>query len=189
MQNLVQGGQFHRNRSIGRTPAREEELVAELEKLGVRYINRFAQNKPVSFFPPDQLLADLVRQPTSRVRSAVVSLLLIRPDYALFIPLALRKVRGKNRLLLKIYYTAAVILRNKFQQQLQQFLGQELTVLPDLYSSELIPGIEGPPDLKLTMLGREHQIRLGEVANWRGTYENAARHLLHQLELESRWNQ
>jgi hypothetical protein len=38
-------------------------------------------------------------------------------------------------------------------------------------------------------LGHEHRQRAQEKVNWTGTYEQVARQLLRQWELESRWNQ
>lgn len=43
----------------------EEQLVAQLEQLGVRYLSRQAQVAPTPAHAPDDLLANLVHQPSS----------------------------------------------------------------------------------------------------------------------------
>ncbi len=51
----------------------EERLVAELEQLGVRYLSRLTNEKARRVRTPHKLLADLVQQPSSRVRAALIA--------------------------------------------------------------------------------------------------------------------
>ena len=88
----------------------EERLVAELERLGVSYLSRRWQLDTAldsSPLPPADLIATLVRQPSARVRAAVISLLLARPDHWRAVPVALGLLGTSDGNTLKLFYTAA----------------------------------------------------------------------------------
>jgi hypothetical protein len=167
----------------------EEQTVAELALLGIRYLSQATDTKVDHTRPGEQLLADLVRQPSSRVRTAVIALLLEHPEYAAFIPAAVAKLRGSNRIALKLFYTAAVFLQRKYYLIFQELQGQAFQWLPDIFSAEL--GI--PSDLSdgecLVALGLRHQALTGKFANWAGTYNNVACLLLRRRQMETGWNQ
>jgi len=63
----------------------EERLVSELAQLGVNYLSRQAV-VPTIPRSPRIILAELVRQQSSRIRTALISLLLANPQYASQIP-------------------------------------------------------------------------------------------------------
>jgi len=162
----------------------EEEIVAELARLGIRYLSRLSQSGPHRNHPPEQLIADLTRQPSSRVRGALISLLLAQPGFAAQVPPALQLVNREQGVRLKFFYTAAVLLQRKFADQ---FLQDKLQALPDLFSWEM--GLSGTNvDDQLRQLGLKHQQATGQYINWKGSYENAASCLLRQWELESIWS-
>jgi len=166
----------------------EDRIVAELSDLGIRYLSRVTDVRVDSFRPVEQLLADLVRQPSSRVRTATIALLLEHPEYAECIPTAIATLRGSNRIVLKLFYTAAVYLQRKYASILRGLQGYTFQWLPDFYSVEL----KIPPDLSLEEslkeLGYCHQILTSQMANWAGTYENAAHQLIRYHRLERVWN-
>jgi hypothetical protein len=166
----------------------EEQIVAELALLGVRYLSQNTTIHVDSSRPADQLLADLIRQPSSRVRTAMIALLLEHPEYAPSVPKALMRLRGTERMLFKLFYTAAVILQKEYSSMLEEFHGRELCWLPDRYSQELGLPPELPPEERLKFLGDRHSQLTGSKANWLGTYKNVAQHLFHQKELEYHWN-
>ncbi|PKO12766.1 MAG: hypothetical protein CVU39_22630 [Chloroflexi bacterium HGW-Chloroflexi-10] len=124
------------------------------------------------------VLADLVRQPSSRVRSATIALLLEHPEYAEQMPAALSKLRSKNRTTLKLYYTAAVLLQRIYQKELKQYQNNRFIELPNLYGKELLPLAAPDSHEALIMLGRLHQELSGLQINWVGTYKNVLNHLL-----------
>jgi hypothetical protein len=167
----------------------EERLVAELEILGVRYLSRqttLTVNSPPS---PARFLADLIRQSNSRLRLASIAVILSQPEFATAVPAALRRLQPQEQLLLKIQYTAAKLLQQKYAKQLQSFQASGWSKLPDLFSDEL--GLEtiSNPDEGLRMLGIIHRERTESAINWTGTYQNVACQLLRRWELERRWNQ
>lgn len=166
----------------------EEQVVTELAQFGVRYLSR--QSDPGTVIPraPQDFLATLVRQPSSRVRSAVIALLLARPDFASYVPAALQQLKAPEAQTLRFFYTAAVYLQGQYADALKLFLGEKWQQLPDLYSKEL--GISGDAlATRLKSLARLHAQDTGEYLNWAGTYENAARHLLRRWEMERIWKQ
>lgn len=166
----------------------EEELVAELEQLGVRYLSRQHHIEELEARPRHKLLADLVRQPSSRVRTALIALLLAHPEYAASIPTALQDLTPSAARTLKILYTAAVYLQRQYADKLQGFLGANWRWLPDLFSDEL--GVSGDtPPTRLQSLGQIHARWSGTHLNWAGTYENAVRLLLRRWEMEQAWKQ
>jgi hypothetical protein len=62
------------------------------------------------------LLADLVRQPSGRVRAAVIAVFLSHPEYADAVLAALM------RLTLQSFYLAAVLLQQEHAPRLRPFL-------------------------------------------------------------------
>ena len=159
---------------------KEEEVVAQLERLGIRYLSRLSKSSAQKDYRPAKLIADIVKQPSARVRSALISLFLTKPDYSAYVPEALKHANETEARTLKFFYTAAVFLQQKYRIS-------STSALPDAYSKEL--GIEGvDPDQKLISLGERHQQASGRSINWYGTYENAAKHLFRQWELEKLWN-
>ncbi len=164
----------------------EEELVAELAQLGINYLSRQSTQAVQSLRPPDELLANLVCQPSSRVRSALIALLLARPDYARYVPKAVQESEERAAHLLRLFYTAAVQLQERYEAVLRSFLGTRWRRLPDLFSDEL--GITGAsPEARLKHLARLHAQWSGENLNWAGTYENSAHLLLRRWEREKVW--
>ncbi len=169
-------------------PQAEEQVVAELAQFGVRYLSRQSILGTVIAHAPQDFLAALVRQPSSRVRSAVIALLLARPDFASYVPAALQHLESLDAQTLKFFYTAAVYLQEQYADVLKLFIGEQWRQLPDLYSKEL--GLSGDTPVKrFKSLARLHAQKTGENLNWAGTYENAARQLLRRWEMERIWRQ
>src|SRR5829696_3828410 len=168
--------------------AREDVVVAELARLGVGYISRQSASEPRQIQSPEVLIADLIRQPTSRVRVATISLFLAHPEYAEYAPAAVKLLSKKNAQVLKFFYTAAFILQKQYAMALTPFLGMRWERLPDLFSKEV--GLaDVPPKEQLKKLAQAHAELTRTELNWMGTYENAALHLLRRWEMEKEWNQ
>jgi hypothetical protein len=160
---------------------KEEEIVAELQRLGIRYLSRTNGTSYSTEPAPEKLIAELTRQPSSRVRNALISLFLARPEYAVHVPRAFTQVNMEEGQILRFFYTAAVFLQKKYHVN-------SAIILPDLFSEEI--GISGGnPDKSLRELGMKHQQASGVNINWLGTYENAAKHLFRQWELEKTWKE
>jgi hypothetical protein len=154
----------------------------------VTYLSRREACAPTGVRPPERLLADLVRQPSARVREAVIALLLAHPEYAAAIPGALAQLSQIDQTTLRLYHTAAVLLQGEHAERLRPRLAARWRPLPDLFSDELGLPRRGSHHEQLARLGRAHRQLSGAVVNWTGTYENVARHLVRRWELEYRWN-
>jgi hypothetical protein len=165
----------------------EERLVGELAQLGVNYLSRQAVVPTIPRLPMI-ILAELVRQQSSRVRTALISLLLANPQYASQIPAALKRLGARDSLTLKLFYTAAVYLQQKYAGLLKKFSRFPWTELPDLFSSELAISGESVQE-RLIALGDLHMRLTGVQLNWVGTYENAAKDLIRRWQMEQIWNQ
>lgn len=166
----------------------EEQIIVELERLGVRYLSHSMKIESVSTRAPDSLLAELIRQPSSRVRLALIALLLARPDYAAHAGMAVQQLDSKESQTFKFFYTAAVFLQRQYTKILRDFLDAQWRELPDLFSAEI--GVTGnTPSERLRSLAQHHAQWSGVHLNWAGTYESAARHLLRRWEMENQWAQ
>jgi hypothetical protein len=160
----------------------EEKLVAELSELGIRYLSRQKADRPSSVRPPDRLLVDLMRQPSARVRNAVIAVMLAHPEYADAVPAASRRLSPEEQASLRFFYLAAVLLQQEYEERLRPLQGAQWCQLPGLSGvlAELGVADQEAPREKLARLGREHRRRSGKYVNWAGTYEQAARQLLRQ---------
>jgi hypothetical protein len=164
----------------------EECIVAELELLGIRYLSRRTSDRAEHVRPPDVLLADLVRQPSARVRAAVIAVLLAHPEYAAGVPAALEQLRPAEQRTLRLFYTAAVLLQREYAERLRPFVAQRW--LPDWFVADLdLPDVASPRE-RLSALGQRHRQQTQADVNWVGTYENVVRCLLRSWKLEVRWN-
>lgn len=167
----------------------EEKLVAELELVGVRYLSRQTTYQAPGIRPPATLLADLIRQPSARVRLAVIAVLLSHPEYAESVLAALGRLSPSEQLTLKLLYTATCLTQRQFADRLQRFMADRWQWLPDLLSAELGLPSEGTPHERLAALGHAHTRLTNTAVNWAGTYENVAQRLLRRWELERVWSQ
>jgi hypothetical protein len=165
----------------------EERLVAELAQIGVNYLSRQVEGSTIPRMP-GIILAELVCQESSRVRTAVISLLLANPHYASHMPAALKRLGARDSLTLKLFYTAAVFLQQKYAGLLKKFSRSPWTELPDLFSSELAICGESVEE-RLVVLGDLHMRLTGKQLNWVGAYEKAAKDLIRRWQMEQIWNQ
>jgi hypothetical protein len=160
---------------------KEEKVVAELSMLGISYLSRLSDIEIID--RPRKgwlLLADLIRQPSSRVRTASIALFLEHPEYAEEMPIAIKNLRSKNRTTLMLFYTAAVFLQQIYYQVLMSNQGYRFRWLPDMYGPELGISSKLGPEQSLIDLARRHQELNGTEINWIGTYKNVVRHQLNR---------
>ena len=174
------------DRGLPRSHREEERVVAELELLGIRYLSRYTSDRAERVRSPDILLADLVQQPSARVRAAVIAVLLAHPEYAEAMPASLERLRPAERRTLRLFYTAAVLLQQEYAGRLRAFVTRQW--LPDRFAVDLgLPDAASPRE-RLAALGRQHRRQTQAYVNWVGTYENVVRCLLHSWELEVQWS-
>lgn len=180
-----------RDRAIYTSPddaSEEERLVAELELLGVRYLSRQSAYQAVSVRPPAELLADLIRQPSARVRLAAIAVLLARPNVAEAARAAIAGLGEYEALTLRLFYTAACLLQREHAGRLRPFLTGAWHDLPDMFSGDLGLAAAGTAGERLRELGAAHRRFTGAAVNWTGTYQDVAKRLLRRWELEQTWS-
>jgi hypothetical protein len=168
-----------------------DQLVVELERLGLRYLSRSASQEPSAPLAPDALIAGLAASPEARLRSALIPLFLWRPDYASAAwavgahgrapqpdghappPDGRAPLPDKARLMLQCCYSAAVALQRRYAVRLAQ-LGRPVTPLPDIFAVALDLPPMADPAARLAAVAARHAQLSGEAINWLGTYEQAA---------------
>jgi hypothetical protein len=173
----------------GEPVSEEERLVAELDLLGIRYLSRQTAFEAVEVRPADILLADLVRQRSSRVRTAVIAVLLSHPEYADVLPKALDRLEAEDRFVLESLCVASSLLQRLYEDRLRQHMSTRWRWLPDsmgMLRTEALPA-DGTARERLVALGRAHRRRTGQAVNWAGTFERVADRFLRQRELERTW--
>ncbi len=167
----------------------EDQFVAELHQLGITFLSNRPILSSVSSRSPEQILANAMKQQSSRVRTAVIALFLLHPDYAQFIPTAFGLLNESQSQILKIFYTASVHLQYLYEKDLIAITGSELVWLPDLFGEELGISVTLSPHDKIQLLGIKHQEFTQSFINWTGTYKNVANHLIRNKQREAHWNQ
>lgn len=169
--------------------ADEDQLVAELHQLGITFLSNRLIASSKSPRSPERILADAIKQPSSRVRTAVIALFLLHPNYAEDVPTALSLLNQNQRQLLKLFYTAAVHLQHLYQSDLIAITGSKLVWLPDLFGEELGISSNLLPEDAIRQLGIKHQEITHSLTNWSGTYKNVVHHLIRYKQREAQWNQ
>jgi hypothetical protein len=161
----------------------EDQLVSELWAQDVRFLMG-KQSSPVPLLAPANLIASLAQSTNARVRLSLIPLFLRHPEFSAEAKNADGLLsKQTNQYVLRFYYTAAVFLQRKYQQQLSHLLGTQ-PQLPDLFSNILGVPPEKDPDLALEQLAKQHQALSGQFINWLGTYKHAAEVWLKQMELQ-----
>lgn len=167
----------------------EDRLVAELHQMGITYLSNRTSGLPDDPRPPEEILASCVQQPSSRVRTAVIAVFLLHPDYSMLLPESLAFLDEEQHQLLMLFYTSAVYLQQRYQDQLRSIVTDHWGWLPDRFGSEfgILPGAS--PSEAIRQLGKKHQLLTHSMVNWAGTYESVALHLIRYKQRELQWNQ
>ena len=169
-------------KAIKRKPS-PDTVAAALTQLDVHFVTHTGRVSGVRLAKqPVTLLASLAEQDESRLRLGIIPLLLRHPDWATLVPQAVQQVSPRRRDVLKLYYTAALLLQQKYAARLEQSLGV-FAPLTDWYSDELGVPVRGDPDARLRILARKQRERSGLLLNWLGTYEHAAERFVRQLDV------
>src|SRR5205085_1316186 len=113
-----------------------DQLVAELERLGLRYLSRGRLPEPNAPLAPEALISGLAASPEARLQVALVPLFLWRPDYAESTLNAANRLAGPALVMLQGCYTAAVALQPRYARRLTA-LGRPAAFLPDIFAAAL----------------------------------------------------
>lgn len=159
----------------------DDDLVSELWARDVRFLmGRNANASPL--LSPTSLIASLAQSENARVRLALIPLLLRHPEFSAEVEKADKSLLSQfSKIVLRFYYTAAIILQRKYQERLKEIFGTQ-TQLPDLYSNKLGVSLSKDHEQSLADLAKRHQTLSGQTINWLGTYEHAAERLIKHME-------
>lgn len=167
-------------------PITSADLARALDILDVPFIAGGSDSTTLQIPQPAVLMASLAASDEARLRLALIPLLLRHPEFALQARAALRQMTPAVLTGFKCYYTAAVLLQQKYQERLNALVG-DTEPLPDLFSAELgVLGCSNPDD-GLSALADRQKTLTGRLINWRGTYEHGAQRLLRTLEGRKQW--
>lgn len=159
----------------------DDLLVSELLARDVRFLmGKQLGAKPT--LEPEHLIASLAQSRDARVRMALIPLFLRRPEFSVEVLHADKALSTQSdQAYLRFYYTAAVLLQNKYWESLVNILGTQ-SRLPDLFSRELGISLAPDPDEALRQLAKHHQVLSGRFINWLETYEHGAKRLIQHME-------
>ena len=162
--------------------ARDEQLVAELHRLGVEHLARFQSDAAHASLAPDDVIGALAAHPQARFRSSLILLFLRRPSFSRLVPQVLTRLDLAAATALRLYYQAAVYLRPELEDELRQH-SDDVAPLPDLFSAELgLPALGSlPAGAALDALGDLHHRLSGQAYNWAGSYRQHIPLFLRQL--------
>jgi hypothetical protein len=141
------------------------QLTNALRALDVNFIMGGQSTNEALHKQPARLIAALAKSEESRLRLSLIPLFLEHHEFALYVRTVAKKLDPAARLTLQCYYTAAVWLGNKYQQQ---------ESLPDYFSQELGLYPADDPDENLQALAKRHKELSDTWVNWLGTYLHAA---------------
>ena len=164
-----------------------ESLVAALRQRGVSYLAPSDAVACEALESSEQLLTALLCQNDSRLRLAMIPLLLRQPELADCMPALTARLHPDLALELQTLYMAAVYLQRNWLSRLRLYLNS-MELLPDLFSRQL--GLP-PPDERF---GRTGLYALAEAWKARSAYPFARLEALNstidlffeQLKIEAR---
>lgn len=171
---------YNRNMAVS-PPLTDDQLVSELWARDVRFLMG-KQLTPKPLLDPAHLIASLAQSGDARVRLSLIPLFLRHPEFANAVKSADDLLAHQSsQLVLRFYYTAAVLLQRKNVERLEKIFGQQ-THIPDLFSHKLGITLQEKPDQALAQLAEHHQILSGRFINWLATYEHGAERLIKHVE-------
>ena len=159
-----------------------EQLANALHSLGVEFIMGGQDQGESLHKEPVRLIASLAQSPEARLRLSLIPLFLEHPEFAVYVPSIVEKLRPAARLILECYYSAAVWLQQQHRVRLNALMGAK-PVLPDYFSRVIGFEISDDPEENLRSLAERHRALSGAQINWLGTYQHAAQVMLKALEL------
>ena len=169
---------------------RDDDLVDRLASHGIRYFDGGSGQDISPAAPLAPLLTDLARSPNSRLRWAIIALLLRHPEHAPLTETVARDLPGDDptRRLLLLGVVVAAALQSEWSFTLDLYLPHRPRIQADHLATEF--GLPSPrQDYGRPCLTAAAQLlRQGSVFpfNYQDDWENAAHRLLAQLVREAR---
>jgi hypothetical protein len=164
-------------------PLTDDQLVSELWARDVQFLMG-RQTTPAPLLDPAHLIASLAQSEDARVRLSLIPLFLRHPEFSADVKTADKSLSLQtDQLVLRFYYTAAILLQRKYWERIINIFGKQIQ-LPDLFSGKLGLSPDQDPDQTLVQLGKHHHLLSGQIINWIGMYEHGADVWLKEMELQ-----
>ncbi|MBT7081816.1 MAG: hypothetical protein HN929_10170 [Chloroflexi bacterium] len=145
----------------------EDQLAGALHALGVSFVLGGKGEGGSFLTKPNLLIAALTQSSEARLRLSLIPLFLERPEYAAYVRETAKHLAPTAQLTLQCYYTAAVLLAQKYPQlniALSNYFVDTLNLSP-----------VNDPDENLRTLAKRHKALSGSHVNWLATYRHAER--------------
>jgi hypothetical protein len=165
-----------------------DALVGRLRESGIHFLTPSdADAGDLRGIPLRELVKRLVTQSDARLRSSLVPLLILHPEWAADVQVAVGDLEEPEHSELKALYCGAVYLQRLWRTRLGFYLGQ-FELLPDLFSSGLglPPADERHGKTGLYALAAWHESRSPYPFNRLATYNKMLELLFEQLKIEAR---
>lgn len=153
-----------------------DQLVNALHSLGVNFLMGGKKTDETLSKRPSQLISRLAQSDEARLRLSLIPLFLEHPEYESRVRNIAKKLDSSARLTLQCYYSAAVWLAQKRQQ--------DGSSLPDHFSKELHLTPINDPEENLRALAERHKELSDSYVNWLATYKHAEQVWLKGLEYQ-----
>lgn len=162
------------------------QLIGEMDRLGVHFVVGDNLPETVNSLSPAELMAGLVVHNDARIRLSLIPVLLQYPEYSEFVQEALELLDDSQKVIFKLYYTAASLLQLVYCDQIEGLV-EDSQVIYDHFSEELGITKEGTAKERLRELAKRHQEITKLPVNWYGTYHHAAKRILTRMQREREW--
>jgi len=158
-----------------------------MHRLGVHFVIGECIPGPNDPLSTIELMAGLAAHKDARVRLALIPLLLQHPEFAIDAPKALELLDDSQKMIFKLYYTAAYLLQLAYKDKLIDFIATYQGI-QDYFSEELDISEGGTAQDRLRQLAKRHQEFAKMAVNWYGTYQNTAERVLVRMQKERDWS-
>lgn len=156
-------------------------LVKTLTDKGIHFLTDYDSENMSELVPSNsELLIGLASQEDARLRLALIAAFLRSPAVSDSITEAIKNSPPGIQLTLKVYYTAAFLLSNIYQDELSA------SHLTHLFSQELNLSAPAYPE-QLNQLADTYQDATNLKANWSGTFHHAAQRVIQRTKKELEW--
>ena len=145
----------------------EDQLAGALYALGVNFVLGGRDEESSLHTQPSDLIAALAQSGEARLRLSLVPLFLEHPEYAAYVRKTAKILDPTARLTLQCYYTAAVLLAEKYSEL-------NITLL-NYFAGELNLNFTSAAKENLRMLAKRHKELSDSHVNWLATYQHAER--------------
>jgi hypothetical protein len=162
-----------------------DRLIAELRARGIDFLTGGrddALDAEVAAHPlePAELLLRLASCAEPSVRDATIALLLLHPELATFLPLAIHATADALTQQLAVLALAAAYLQRQWRTRLALAIGGRSMLSVSYWRAWELPDLDGDPALGLRALAAHERERTGRPVNYLAMWQQQVDHLMSQ---------